>query len=464
MHLREWISRFKHLSGIDRPIAYVISARLTTILGNIGTVILMLRYLTPVEQGYYFTLISLAALQVIFELGFSFVILQLAAHEHAHSQIGRDGQIEWPTSTPARLASILQVAFRWHVRAAAGLGVCLLPLGIAFFSHSQQPGSHVRWFLPWLTSIVACMWLFIESPLFAFLEGCGEVCQVAGMRLCQTTANTIAAWVAISAHRGLFAPGLVMMASALVGSVFLWYRRRFLIELWRYPVGKDGVSWRREILPFQWRIGVSWLCAYFTIQVFTPILFHYRGAAEAGRMGMSISVVGYLSALVLAWMTTKAPPFGRLVARRDFGQLDALFFRTLRQAIFFLVLLVSASMLTVILLNRWFPTLAGRLVSPTAFALLLSATVGGTLAQCMAIYLRSFKRGPLLWQSVSVATMTMLCSWSTVRTMGAMGISLSYFLGTGIIGLFSAVWIFQSWRRTITRSDAFVPSLAVAEQ
>ena len=73
--------RLKHLFGIDRAIAYTVLARGFQILGSTGTVLLILRFLTPVEQGYYYTLLSLVALQTVFELGFSFVILQMAAHE-----------------------------------------------------------------------------------------------------------------------------------------------------------------------------------------------------------------------------------------------------------------------------------------------------------------------------------------------------------------------------------------------
>jgi hypothetical protein len=121
------------------------------------------------------------------------------------------------------------------------------------------------------------------------------------------------------------------------------------------------------------------------------------------------------------------------------------------------------SMFFVFLLNYWFPILALRLVSPATFALLLSATVGGTLSQCLAIYLRSFKREPLLWLSAAVAALTTVCSWATVRTMGAIGISLSYFLCTGVLGLISVLGVFQSWRRTIALEGA-LPSLMAAEQ
>jgi hypothetical protein len=253
---------------------------------------------------------------------------------------------------------------------------------------------------------------------------------------------------------GLFAPGMTMAASAVVGGGFLWTRRRFLLGLWACPAGQHAVSWRHEIWPFQWKIAISWLCAYFAVQMFTPMLFHYRNPVEAGRMGMSISVVGYLSATVLAWMTTKAPSFGQLAARREFARLDELFFRTLRQASSLLGLMVGGCMAVVMLLQRLSPKLAARLVAPRVFGLLLLATVGSALVQAIAIYLRSFKREPFLWQSLAVASLTLMGAAATAASMGVLGVAWSYFVCSGIVGPVSAAVIFRAWRRGLTRGQA----------
>ncbi len=61
-----WLLRLKHLFGVDRAIAYTVLARVIQILGSTGTVLLILRFLSPIEQGYYYTLLSLVSLQVVF--------------------------------------------------------------------------------------------------------------------------------------------------------------------------------------------------------------------------------------------------------------------------------------------------------------------------------------------------------------------------------------------------------------
>ena len=438
--------RLKHLFGVDRAIAYTVLARGIQILGSTGTVLLILRFLTPVEQGYYYTLLSLVSLQTVFELGFSFVILQMAAHECAHLTFHEGGRIEGDPVAHARLASILQKTLRWYLVAAAILCVALLPLGVNFFSHQTHGAAAVAWHGPWVTAVLAISIWFLLNPLVSFLEGCGQVWQVGRMRFAQALLGAAMSWGALLTHHGLYAPAMVTAGCAAIIAAFLWSRRSLLVPLLHLEMGDGAVSWRVEVWPFQWRIAVSWVCAYFTMQIFTPILFAYRGPAEAGQFGMSLSITLYLSALVLAWMSTKAAPFGQMIARGELLPLKTLFFRTLRQALCLLVALAAACEVAVMLLQRSWPRLAVRMVSPKIFAILLLTSASGFVVQSMAIYLRSFKREPFLVQSMLTAVLSILLALCTVKAFGTRGVALSYFAGTGIVGMTIAASTFYSWR------------------
>jgi O-antigen/teichoic acid export membrane protein len=437
--------RLKHFFGVDRAIAFTVLARGIQILGSAGTVLLILRVLTADEQGYYYTLLGFVSLQMVFELGFSFVILQMAAHECAHLTLYADGHIEGEVVAHARLASILQKTLRWYLVAAAILCVSLLPVGVFFFSRHAQTMSLVSWQGPWVVAVLATGVLFLLNPFFSFLEGCGLVWQVGRMRFGQAVLGAAMSWGALLSHHGLYSPGMVTIGYVVVGAGFLWAWRNLLLTLLRYAVHEAAVSWRTEVWPFQWKIAVSWLCSYFTVQIFTPVLFAYRGPAEAGQFGLSLSITTYLSALVIAWMSTKATPFGQMIARGELHQLTGLFFRTLRQSLSVLVGISAACEAGVLALHYLFPRLAARMASPQIFVLLLLAAVSGFVVQSMAIYLRSFKREPFLVQSIVIAALSIVLALVTVRTFGTTGIAVSYFLCTGIVGMIFAATTFRSW-------------------
>jgi hypothetical protein len=435
--------RLKHLFGVDRAIAFTVLARGVQILGSTGTVLLILRFLSPVEQGYYYTLLSLVSLQVVFELGFSFVILQMAAHECAHLTLHADGRIEGDATAHARLASILQKTLRWYLVAAVILCASLLPVGAYFFSRHAHATTPVAWQGPWVLAVLATAILFLLNPFFSFLEGCGQVWQVGRMRFTQALLGAAMSWGALVAHHGLYAPGMVIIGYAAAGMAFLYSRRDLCLGLLRYPVVERAVSWRSEVWPFQWKIAVSWVCAYLIGQIFTPVLFAYRGPAEAGRFGLSLSITTYLTTLALTWMSTKATPFGQMVARGELQQLNGLFFRTLRQALSLLVAMAATCELAVIALQHPLPRLAARMASPQVFVLLLLTSLSIFIVQSMAIYLRSFKREPFLTQSIVVAASTVIFAMLAAKAWGIAGVASGHFVCTGVIGLIYGIVVFR---------------------
>jgi hypothetical protein len=422
--------------GLDGAVAYTFLARAVNILGSAGTVLLIVRFLSPVEQGYYYTLLSLVSLQMVFELGFSFVIQQLAAHECIHLELNEDGSVTGDRVAHARLASALQLSLRWYTLAAVAMGLLLAPLGIYFFSRHAAPGTgQIDWLGPLLAAVTALIVYLWCTPFYSFIEGCGQVRAVAAMRLRQTLAAFALAWTAMLLHRGLYAPALVVVGQTGAGLLFLAKRRRLLMGLLRHPVREDAIHWTREVWPFQWRIAISWMCSYFTVQIFIPIIFVLRGAVEAGQLGMSLSISGYLTFLALAWTSTKTTPFGRLIARREFQELDRVFLRTLGQSMAVFVLIASAACSVVALLPTVAPRLAARMVSPQLFVMLVLAAGANCIVQSLATLLRSFKSEPFLLQSLVVASLTLIMAALTASQWGNDGAALSYLAATMVIGL-----------------------------
>lgn len=415
-------------------------------LGSTATVLLIVHFLTAAEQGYYYTLWSLVALQSVFELGFSFVILQVAAHERAHVQIHSDGSITGSRRAHLRLASALQKTLRWYISAALVMGVVLLVGGTHFFALRHEAGMKALWEWPLRATVAACSLTFAIGPVLSFIEGCGHVTAVFRMRFFQSIACTLAAWTALLSHHGLFAPAMVLLAQGAVASVFLFRRRSLLVPLLKLDAGEYGISWGREVWPFQWKIAVSWLCDYFVFQLFTPVLFAFRGPVEAGRMGLSMSVVTQLSAIMLAWITTKAAPFGHLIAQKRAGDLDTLFFRSFRQSMMLFAGAAWVIMVGVILVPRIWIEFGHRIVSWPVFLLLLLTALGSHVIQSEAIYLRAHKREPFLLQSVIIAATMCVCVFYFAKTSGTFGVAAAFCVVLGLCGSLSASWIFLNQR------------------
>jgi O-antigen/teichoic acid export membrane protein len=442
------LRRVLHFAGIDRAIGYTVLARGWTGCAGLVTVALIARMLTPAEQGYYYTFGSLVALQIIFELGFSVVILQLATHEAAHLTIDASGVIFGPPAAHSRLASVLRKAIKWYSVAALLMAALLIPIGWHFFSTS--PGSHsgsIPWRLPWVCVVLASVVTFQIDPVFSFLEGCGYVARVARTRFTQSITGSALAWTALLLHHGLFAPALLISGQALAGLVWLGRRRRMLLGLLRHPIGEHAIDWWKEVWPFQWRIAVSYGCGFFIFQLFNPILFRYWGPAAAGRMGMSLSLSNAIGSIAIAWINTKAAPFGAMIARREYGALDRVFFRSVTQTV---ALCGFGSLLvwtTTVLLNQHHIPFAQRLLPPLPLGLLLISMNINQVVSSMALYLRAHKQEKFLLNSVLGAVFLTLSTYFLGRRFGAIGMTSGQFASAIALGLGLGSYTFFKWRR-----------------
>jgi hypothetical protein len=451
------LRRLQHALGIDRAVAFTVLARIWSSSAGLVTVLLIARFLSRAEQGYYYTFSSLVALQIVFELGFSFVILQMASHERAHLAISSKLEISGDPVAHRRLASVMQKSIRWYSASAAVLAAFLLSSGSWFFSSHHHGADAVAWRTPWYANAIAATITFLLDPILSFLEGCGFVANVARLRFWQAAIGSVLAWSALALHRGLFAPAMMIVGTASTAALWLFGKRRLLLGLLRYDPGADCIRWWKEVWPFQWRIAVSWLCGYFIYQLFNPVLFAYRGAVAAGQMGMSLSLANALQAVAISWLNTKAAPFGSLVAKRRYSELDHHFFRALSQSIF---VFAAGSVIViggVAYLNAKHIRFADRLLSPACIAGLLIATAVNVVVFGEALYLRAHKQEKFLLNSILGAALVAPSTYFLGRFYGAQGIVAGNVAIALLMGLPLGTYVFLKYRR-LWHAEAFNPN------
>jgi len=441
--IRHWL---RTVLGLDRAVGFTVLARFWSSAAGLVTVFLIARFLSPAEQGYYYTFGSLVAMQMIFELGFSFVILQMASHERARLSISADYEITGDPVAHARLASVIQKSVRWYSVAAVLLAATLIPVGFHFFSTHQQAGPVVFWRFPWCFAALMAALNFQIDPFLSFLEGCGYVPEVARLRFMQSVTGSVLAWGALASHRGLFAPSMMLLGMASSALVWLLGKRKLLLGLLRFHAGVDRIRWVDEVWPFQWRIAVSWFCGYFIYWLFNPVLFAYRGPVEAGQMGMTLSLVNAIQNIAVSWVSTKSAPFGSLIARKEYGALDNTFFRALRQTVAVSIAGAMTAWVGCEYLNLLHFRFALRLLDPLTLGLLLVYMIVNVIVFAEAFYLRAHKQEVFFINSVVGAVTVTITTLTFGRYYGARGIAASCCIGN-ILGLVWSTYKFRKYRK-----------------
>jgi hypothetical protein len=404
------------------------------------------RWLRPAEQGFYYTFGSVIALNLFLELGLAFVLVQFASHEKAHLEWTDNNTLSGSELAQDRLAAVLKIAMKWYCVAAVLVILLVMPAGLVFFSRNAT-ASPVAWRAPWMLLTAGSAMELVTLPLLAILEGCGKIWHIAFLRLGQSVFANAALWLTLALHGALYGGAVFQAVNVGCAAIWLILRyRNFFRVLFRRNLAGTSFRWSTEVWPFQWRIALSWLGGYFVSQIFNPVLFATRGPIVAGQMGMSLSVCNALVGVSFSWMSTKASPFGVLVARRSWQELDRTFFATVRQSLAVLTVSTIVVFCGLLGLRTAAPALAQRVLTPFPFGLLLLSAITSHIVYCEALYLRTHKAEPFLILSLFIGGLSAVSTIVVAKPFGADGVSAAN-LACGILSLALGTHIFLKKRK-----------------
>jgi hypothetical protein len=426
--------------GMDGATAYRILWRLIQGMAGLVTVWVIAHYLSLREQGFYFTFASVISLQLLVELGISVVIIQFASHEKAF--------LEWDTEkgvllgnqkSKERLVSLVKLIAKWYSIASVIVIFLLLAAGFLFFKQQQVKYPEVSWQGPWIFLVLSFALFFCCSPFLNILEGAGRIKEVTKARVQQDFLANVLFWLSCILGFGLWCAPILYLVKSL--AIFTWlgtkWRKNFFTDCFSILV-KEKISWRKEIFPFQWKMALSCLSGFLIFQLFTPVLFAFQGAEIAGQMGLTLSAFNGIIGLSMAWIQTKTPLFGELIAKQDFTALDKVFWKVFWQSSI-IIIIMSISLVSVIfILQRFDNNIGKRFLSMDSVLLLALITIVNHVIFAQASYLRAHKKEPLLTVSVVSSLFMALSTYFLGKYYGAFSVTLGYFIITCFL---TSIWI-----------------------
>ncbi len=437
------IKKYLHKLGFDKAIIFTSTSSILNALGGVFSVFLVVKFMSNVEQGYYYTFGSIVAIQIFFELGLNAIITQYAAHENAHLSINNKFELQGSIFHKSRISSLLRFSVKWYSFFSIFLIISLIIAGFIFFK--KYNNTHIiNWSFPWvLLAIGTSLNLFI-SPIIAFLQGIGKVKEVARYQLIGQIIRLLIVWVGLYFGLGLFVLGIASIFYFLIISIIILNKYfKLLYNIFKIEI-TEKISYVNEIFPFQWKIAISWISGYFIFQLFNPVLFATEGPQVAGQMGLTLAALNGILSLSLAWISTKVPLFSSLIAKKNYTELDSSFKLALKQSLGINIFLLIILFLIIGSFHFFKITIGGKYLSDRflGFAPLFFMMIPIILNQLVAswaTYLRCHKKEPYLLNSIVGG---ILCTLSTLilgNYYGVIGITLGYML----LNILMLPWSYQ---------------------
>ena len=359
-------------------------------------------YLTEQVQGFWFTFISLGALATFADLGFTTIILQFAAHEFAHLSFDQNNKIVGDRYYKERLSSLLQFSIHWAMAVAFAAFPVVFIVGFLVLSSKN---SEVDWFLPWLIYGLGSVLLFVSNTILSFIEGCDSVGNIQKGRLYVSVVYVLAAVSSLIFRFDLYSLSFALFGSAVFGFYFIISKYGSMLEkLYRHQ-SESKFDWKHHILPLLGKYSVSWISGFLIFSLFTPIAFHFYGAEQAGRIGLSIAAWISVFGLSNVWITIIVPKINMLVQNNDYTNLDSLFFRHLMFAIG-TYLLVSLVFFILYFVVGSYSGIVSRIVGPIELGMLSLCWLFQLIINTLAVYMRAHKQEPLVYMSVAMGFYT----------------------------------------------------------
>jgi hypothetical protein len=431
--------------SIDKTVFLGLSERVWTIFGSSITIICIVKFLSPEDQGYYYTILSLLELRIFVELGLTFVIMQLASHESHGIFWDRKNAILGNKESISNIASIFSFFTKWFLIGSLLLSILMIVLGLYFFTIN---GDILAVKNVWTVAVFFNFFQLITIPFMSILEGVKKINTIYKLRLCKAFFNHVVLWICLYNNLGIYSLLFGQMIIFLIQSIFL-FRYRNAIFILTSDHSKSTINWKKDILPFQWKTSLSFLCGYLLVQVFAPIALHFRGPELAGRVGLSIRLIRIIADTSLVWIRSKAPLFGQLISQKNYKKLESIFWKNLRSSLIFTIIGYIFLNVLVLYLNYYNYEIINRLMHPKSILYLsISFSLNAIIIGC-SYYLRAHKTEPFLLPTIVGSLFSLIIALISFSYFDEIVFSIFLLINTIFSSLLWCGYIFIKDRRKI---------------
>jgi O-antigen/teichoic acid export membrane protein len=313
--------------GLSSGFVWIVINRLFSLIKGPISAFVQILCLSPHDQGLWYTFGSLGALTTFAELGFTQIVTQFISHEYAHLSYD-NGKIRGSLQSLDKFFSLIRYAILFYLIIIPTAVILLIIMGFYFFSTEKY---YV--FTAW------CIYSFsggmsLGVSLFqAIYLGLDKVSEIQKNILINNIVISLLMWTLLFLKIGIFS----LAISAIIGGIFTIIMLYLISpEFWKQIVLFTVVNkynWLKEIIPLQWKYALGFIASYFIYQIFVPAVYRIDGNILAGKLGITLVLVGLVRAISDAFLGANLPRLNIMIAQGKEAEMYHFFLRLFLAAI-----------------------------------------------------------------------------------------------------------------------------------
>lgn len=429
--------KLARLVGADLPTVSIMVNKIFNVVKGPISFYFIVKFLNPTQQGYWYTFGSLGALTVFAELGFTVIITQYVSHEFANLSFSEGGKLTGDDTNLDRFYSLIRHAVKFYFFIVPLAFVILTVVGCLLLRKEAQIELLAAWCL---YSLSGALNLF-ASLFQSIYQGCDKIYLIQKNILLNSLFSVVLTWILLFLNCGIWSLVASTFMSLAITTVLL-YRSDpiFWSQLLSYRV-QGSYQWFRNIVPLQFKYGISWIAGYFIFRLFVPVVFKYQGPEAAGKIGMSFMLLGSIIGFAHAWGDALLPKMNIAVARKNFKELRAMFIGSLARGLVLSCALCVGAVVVLILMKNF--KFAHRFVAPVEFVFFSIAEISTLIITSMARVLRAYKDEPYYSLSLVNGAAMAVGVFFVVPRYGVLGMSIVMTIIQWLLVLPLAVLIYR---------------------
>lgn len=384
------VHRNKYVKKKDKHIESVLIYRFFQI-GSFGiTSLLMPITVDEVELGVYFVFLNLVAAQLLFELGLSQALLQVASHADNLTSPNFNPLLRWLSVTYRKIA-----------------------YKFLFFSITFG-ATYLYLFIPFHYQYVIILWAIIATSVsinlaisykFTLIEAQGLISLASRGRLITLLFSSLVTWGLLYFNFDLLSVAIGYGVMCLTGVI--WLNKNYSLS-YGGGGGFDKNKFLEEIKRIQHKFALSYIGGYFSFNAVTPIIFALNGPIEAGRVGLALALFSSVTILASSFVAAKNQLFAKMIASKDFINLNLEFKKYITLTFFMGFILIFTVFFGIFSLDFFGFEFTKKIISFNFLVLLAIASLANALTYSFAIYVRAHKVEPFVLLSCFNAVGTLI--------------------------------------------------------
>ncbi len=364
--------------------------------------IMLVAFLTPEQQGYWYLITNLGALAYMADFGLGSLTMQHIANRSKFEHASLNARNSF--------SKLIRSSYKFLLISLSIICLVLTPAGL-FFIESEETLTVYAWFI-YIASSLPVHFLLFE--LF-ILQGFGGVIQSYRLRSTYVLLSLIICSIMLAFGMSLLSLGVSNLIASVILIPFVYKKFNPVVT---EPNNQNPII--NTVISNKTRIQyiTSWLSGYAMFFMIVPLVMYFEGPVEAGKVGLALALVKAISAMSLAPMESSLTELGKAAGKKDKNQIMHTFKRSL---VFGSVIFVLTATMGVLILEviREIDMFNNRLPSLLVFSSLLLAEFTYFMMSMLAKKVRVFLEEPYAKANVffAIAVFSNAVFWLYFRSI-----------------------------------------------